>query len=399
MEAVLLRLGQYLRRQGCEVEAITTIEPGEWFDRWSEFHIKADLVPGYRPSPLNPLAHSLRVGARLAAGRYDVVILNHTRHAQAVLARLPENVIVIPVLHNDVEQIYEVGCANAEAWNVAVAVSPKVAATARQRVPHRPVVHIPSGVDLPAEAAWQKRQALGKRIELAFVGRLEQAQKGVLCLPDIYQACLDRGIDATLTIVGDGPDAEALQRKLSDRGLQDRTRRLKGLTPEQVYAVLLDAHVLLLPSQYEGLPIVLLESQACGCVPIASRLPGMTDAAVLDGETGLLVDVGDVAGFADAVATLYHDPARWSQLSRAGHDRVRRKFSVEVMGGAYLGLAADARKGQYPLPRPRRHRPPVDLSLFSWRDFLPDPLRRWGRRGRAWLAAFSATGKATTSRW
>lgn len=398
MEAVLLRLGHYLREQGCDLEVITTLEPGEWFGRFSELHIKAEHVPGYRPSsPLMPLLHSRRVGSRLARGKYDVVFLHHARHAQAALAQLPEHVVAIPVLHNDVNEIYEVGCGNPDAWNVAVAVSPKVAATARQRVPHRPVIQVSSGVDLPDETLWQGRQGFGRRMELIFVGRLEHAQKGVLWLPDIYQACLDRGIDAALTIVGDGPDAGELRRRLADRGLQARTRHLKGLAPKQVYSVLLDAHILLMPSRYEGLPIALLESQACGCVPIVSRLPGITDAAVEDGATGLLVDVGDVSGFAEAVAALYGNPDRWSRMSRAGHEKVRREFSVEAMGRAYLQLVTDALNGQYPLPRPRRHRPRVDLSLFSWRDFLPNQLRQLGRRGRTWLASFSAAGRATPS--
>jgi len=399
MEAVLLRLGRYLRQQGCDVEAITTVEPGEWFGRLSELQIKAHHVAGYSASNfLVPLLHSLRVGSKLADGKYDVVFLNHTRHAQASIARLPENVVVIPVLHNDAAEIYDVGCGNQDAWNVAVGVSPKVVATARRRVPHRPVMEISSGVELPGAALWQRRRAFGKHIELIFVGRLEHAQKGVLWLPEIYQACLDRGVDATLTIVGDGPDSEELQRKLSDYGLQDRTRHLKGLTPDQVYSRLLDAHILLMPSHSEGLPIVLLESQACGCVPVVSRLPGITDAAAEDGKTALLVEVGDVAGFAAAVASLYSDPARWSHMSSAGHERVGREFSVEAMGRSYLQLITDALNGRYPLPRPRKHQRSVDLRLFSWRDFLPNRLRRLGRRGRTWLASFSPARGTTISR-
>jgi glycosyltransferase involved in cell wall biosynthesis len=399
MEAVLLRLGRYLRQHGCDLEVITTIEPGEWFGRWSEWHIKADHVAGHDSGAfLAPLLHSRRVSSRLRDGNYDVVFLNHVRHAQATITRLPEKVAVIPVLHNDAPAIYEVGCGNPDAWNVAVAVSPKVAATARRRVPHRPVVQVSSGVDLPDASLWQRRRSLGRRMELMFIGRLEQEQKGVLWLPDIYRACLDRGIEAALTIVGDGPDASQLHRKLSELGLQERTRHLKGLTPERVYELLVEAHVLLMPSQFEGLPIAPLESQACGCVPVASRLPGITDVAVEDGETGILVDAGDVSGFAEAVASLYADPERWSRMSTAGHERVRDSFSVESMGRSYLRLITDALDGRYPLPRPRRDQRPFNVSLFSWRDFLPNRLRRFGRRGRAWVGSFSAGGRATASR-
>lgn len=399
MEAYLLRLGRYLKQQGCDIEVITTVEPGEWFGRWAELHIKADHVTGYGSFGfLLPLVHSQRVVSRLRAGNYDVVILNHARHAQASLSRLPENVIVIPVLHNDAEEIYKVGCGNPDAWNVAVAVSPKVAAVARRRVPQRPVVEVTSGVDLPDVALWQRRPSLNRRIELMFIGRLEHAQKGVLSLPDIYRACLDRGIDAMLTIVGDGPDSDRLHQRLSEYGLQQKTRHLKGLVPERVYELLLGAHVLLMPSRFEGLPIALLESQACGCVPIASRLQGITDAAVEDGRTGMLVDVDDVAGFADAVAALWSDPARWSHMSHAAHERARLRFSVEAMGASYLQLVTQALDGHYSLVRPRSNQPPLDLGVFSWTDFLPTPLRRLGRRGRTWLASFSGARRATAIR-
>ena len=386
MEAFLLRLGSYLRQQGCDVELITTVEPGEWFGRLSELHIPAHHVAGYSRSGLfSPIHHSLRVRSRLIAGNYDVILLNHARHAQAVLTRLPEHVVAMPILHNDVEEIYQVGCGNEDAWNVAVAVSPKVAGRARERAPRRPVLEITSGVELPGPAQWQSRRPFSTPLELIFIGRLDHAQKGVLWLPVIYRACLDLGVDAGLTVVGDGPDAAELERKLSQSGLQHRTRRLHGLTPEQVYGLLLQSHVLLMPSFFEGLPIALLESLACGCVPVVSRLPGITDSAVEDGTTGMLAETGNVSAYASAVASLYNDPAGWSRMSRAAHESAGRRFSVEAMGRAYLDLINDALNGRYPLPQRRMNQRAVDLSVFSWKDFLPQPVRQLGRRGRAWL--------------
>lgn len=388
MESFLLRLARYLHQRDYDVELITTVEPGEWFGRVGELQIRAEHIAGYRPSGgLAPLQHSLRVSTRLARGRYDVILLNHARHAQAALARLPENVVVIPVLHNDVEEIYQVGCGNQDAWNVAVAVGPKVAATARQRLPHRPVLQLWSGVDLPEPDRRSERPPITRhRVELIYVGRLDHAQKGVLWLPEIHRACLDHGLDASLTIVGDGPDGERLQARFSELDLSNRTRHLKGLTPEVIYGFLQQAHILLSPSQFEGLPLALLESQACGCVPVASLLPGITDAAVEESVTGVLVKVGDVSGFARAVVALCDDPGRWSAMSEAGHARIERTFSVDTMGQSYRQLITDALNGHYPLPRRRKDQAPLVLGVFSWREFLPDRVRRLGRQSRGWIA-------------
>jgi glycosyltransferase involved in cell wall biosynthesis len=310
---------------------------------------------------------------------------------------LPEDVVCIPVLHNDNEEIYQVGCGNPGAWNVAVAVSHKVATTARNREPDRPILEITSGVELPEPSQWAGRKKWSLPLELIFIGRLDHGQKGVLWLPEIYRACLDRGIECRLTVVGDGPDAGRVEQKLSDRGVLDRTRRLKGLTTGQVYQLLLNSHVLLMPSFYEGLPIALLESLACGCVPVASRLPGITDAAISESETGLLAPVADVAGFTEAIQRLSRDESLWSRMSRAAHADAQARFSIEAMGQAYLQLIGEGLAGKYPLPRPRASQRAIDLSVFSWRDFIPDSLRRYGRRGRAWWraeATWASTFKA-----
>ncbi len=167
-------------------------------------------------------------------------------------------------------------------------------------------------------------------------------------------------------------------------GLLERTRFLEGLTHHQVYRLLLDSHVLLMPSLYEGLPIALLESLACGCAPVVSRLPGITDYAISEGESGLLVDVGDTAGFGSAVASLHQDPALWSRMSRTAHASAQSRFSVQAMGKSYLRLIEEALEGRYPLPRSRRFQRTFDPAVFSWRDFVPDLLRRYGQRGRLW---------------
>jgi glycosyltransferase involved in cell wall biosynthesis len=367
------------------VEVITTLEPGEWFGRVAELGMKASDVSGRRGSWfLTPSQHSALVRSKLAGGGYDVIFLNHSRHAQACIGGLPEDMLVIPVLHNDYEEIYRVGCANSDAWNVAIAVSPKVAKAASERVPGRPVLQILSGVDLPDEALLARRRAFEPPVRLIFVGRLQHDHKGVLWLPDILHRCLDRGLDVTLTIVGDGADAEKLQRLLAARSLEQRTQLVREVPPDEVYCLLTQSHILLMPSLFEGLPIALLESLACGCVPVVSRLPGITDIALEHGESGLLVNVGDIAGYADAVATLVRNPAQWARMSRAGRERARQCFSVEAMGDSYLRVIREARDGHYPLPRPRKDQLPIDLSLFTWHDFVPSPLRRLGIRGPSW---------------
>lgn len=374
VEIYLLRLGEYLTRQGFQVDIITTEEPGAWFDRIAPRGIGAVHIDGALVA--TPILHAMRVGRRLAAGNYQVVFLNGAYTAQLALNILPDDVIAIPVLHGDIDFVYRKYCANAGAWNVVVAVSPKVRREAQQRVPNRTVLFIPNGVDLPAEDDWLKRQPYAHPFRLVYVGRLEQRQKGIFFLPEILEGCLQRGLEVTLTIAGDGPDSESLQQAFAQRGLKDRVEFVGHLTPQQVYATYLDAHVMLMPSFWEGLPTVLLEAQACGCVPIASRLPEITDVAVADGQSGILVEIGDVQGFVDGITNLYTHPEQWAQCSAAAHAKVVNEFSVEVMGKTYQRLIAECLVGLYPLPHGKRGWFPIDLRMVTIKDFIPFWFRR-----------------------
>jgi lipopolysaccharide/colanic/teichoic acid biosynthesis glycosyltransferase len=113
--------------------------------------------------------------------------------------------------------------------------------------------------------------------------------------------------------------------------------------------------ILVLPSHREGLPNVVLEAQAAGKPVVAARATGILDA-VIDGETGLLFPVGDVATLRDAVARLLQDKDLAHNLSRAGQTRVHGEFRQEQIWEAlhqeYLALLKTRNRSSL------RHAPP-----------------------------------------
>ena len=90
----------------------------------------------------------------------------------------------------------------------------------------------------------------------------------------------------------------------------------------------LDAFVL--PSYFEGLPLAALEAMAAG-LPVVATSVGGTPEAVVDGETGLLVDVKDAGALADALATIATDPDLRARMGAAGHARYEAEFRVDRM--------------------------------------------------------------------
>jgi hypothetical protein len=176
-------------------------------------------------------------------------------------------------------------------------------------------------------------------------------------------------------LMGDGPDRQTLEAKSEDMGLKQKTR-IYGMVPnDEVYKHMADSDILILPSFYEGLPIVLLEAMACGCVPVASRLKLITDDPVESGKNGILVEPGDVENFVNGIVSINNDHLFWKQMSSAAQSAIEQRFSVDLMGRAYLDLIREALSGGYALPRSRKSKQPAQIEKCG-SVLLSHPLTR-----------------------
>jgi glycosyltransferase involved in cell wall biosynthesis len=128
----------------------------------------------------------------------------------------------------------------------------------------------------------------------------------------------------------------------------------------------------LLASEFEGLPLSLLEAMGAGLVPVVSDLPsGIPD--VVDAGNGMLVPPDDVAGYARAIIHLHGHRDELAAKSSAARTRVETEFSVEAMTDRWLAVFPKTfpATGEWPsqwnikAPLPARHpvyfSPPVRL--------------------------------------
>ncbi len=171
-----------------------------------------------------------------------------------------------------------------------------------------------------------------KRGGALFVGRLV-AKKGVADLLLAWSQLPESLRRHGLTIVGDGPlrnDLESLARRL------DLDVTFTGaLSPDDVVDRMEAARVLCAPSKtapsgdVEGLPTVLLEAAAHE-LPIAGYRHSGIPEAVIDGETGLLADEGDIAGLAAHVQRLLSDQPLHDAYAAQALDRVTKQFDIEL---------------------------------------------------------------------
>ena len=152
------------------------------------------------------------------------------------------------------------------------------------------------------------------------VGQLQPA-KGFHILIDSLAALLAQGYNATLTIVGDGPDRDALEAHAAHRGVANRVKFTGALNQTEVRAVLADSDAFALPSFAEGIPVVLMEAMATSLPCVASRITGIPEL-IEDGVSGLLVTPSDEADLARAIARLIDDGALRARLGAMGRVRV-----------------------------------------------------------------------------
>lgn len=167
-----------------------------------------------------------------------------------------------------------------------------------------------------------------------------------------FRAALTRVPQAELTMIGEGPLWECCLRLARAMGIADAVR-LPGAVPHDEVAVAMGSarafvqhSVRTLQDEVEGTPVAVLEAGAMGLPVVATRHAGIRDV-VIDGETGALVDEGDVAGMADAMVRLAQEPELARRWGRAARERVASEFSMErSIGQLWEILLAIARNGQ-----------------------------------------------------
>jgi glycosyltransferase involved in cell wall biosynthesis len=242
---------------------------------------------------------------------------------------------VVHILHGDHDYYYDLAVKHDRVVHAYVAYSRRMYQRLIELLPHRAgsIYYIPYGIPLPARV----RRPVAGPLRLIFAGRLEHGQKGVLELPAIAATLRDRSVDATWTIVGDGPDGEALRAAWP---ASDRVRHLGAMTNAETIACLPDHDVFVLPTRVEGLPVALLEAMGSGVVPVVSDIESGVPEVVTAGVTGLLPAVGDIEGFAAAIARLDVDRPLLERMSAAARRTVEERFDVRDRVADYQALYA-----------------------------------------------------------
>lgn len=168
------------------------------------------------------------------------------------------------------------------------------------------------------------------------IGRFHK-QKGFEYALDAFARVLTRVPQARLMLAGDGHDRAALQARAAQLGIHAQTDFPGWVVPKQVPALLNRATMLLVPSRWEPFGLVALEASYMARPVIGSRVDGLPEI-VRDGETGLLVEPGNVPALAEALESLLTNPARAAALGTAARAYVTREFQWDDFVSQYVRL-------------------------------------------------------------
>lgn len=192
---------------------------------------------------------------------------------------------------------------------------------------------IPYGVPVPDRDVAPGRD----KLRLIYVGRLVEEQKRISSVTKALCRAVREVPGTEAVIYGSGPDRAEAERCLEAERVGDAVRLGGQVDNAAIQDIMLQADILVLLSEYEGLPIALLEAMACGLVPVCRRIRSGVAQLIEHGTTGLLVDDPEDE-FVDAIRTLAGDPELRSRLSNAARRTIAEHYSDALNAQRWVDL-------------------------------------------------------------
>ena len=205
-----------------------------------------------------------------------------------------------------------------------ISVSQAVAAQLASWLPE--VMHkncvIPNGVLVPDVAGQQARFDLRRIPRILFAGTLKPA-KGVDIL--LYALGGMKDVAYELVVAGDGPDRKKLQALSEFLGLDSNIRFIGKR--EDLNDWILWADCMVVPSRWEGLPMVVLESMSFGTPVVASMVGGIPEV-IEDGKNGWLIEPENIDSLSMTLKRLLGNPAEFVRCGNNARETISEKYSI-----------------------------------------------------------------------
>ena len=347
-ESVLLEFAGRIDRSRFEVFLLATDhQDSRRRVQWEKLvdHIY-DLVPLVDAAWLPHFVYSVALN-----WEFDILVVQNSLSVYSALPALKEkrpSIKIVDILHafHDDWDLFTATLDVADCFDRRIVISEAGRVRLREMdTPEGNIRLIRNGIDIarfepsrhPADRLHHELGLKPATKMLLYAGALNESKRPLL-LPDIAAelARLRRGEDFHFVVAGTGPEEHRLRARIDSKGL---TRRFSLLGHrEDIQDLLASASLLVLPSELEGIPLVLLESLAMETPVISSPAGAIQEA--LPPECGVLVEFGseEESRFARAIDDLLSDEPRRADMGRAGRRLVTRDYTLDRARRQYTEL-------------------------------------------------------------
>lgn len=202
------------------------------------------------------------------------------------------------------------------------------------RRPDPPVVVVRSGVDV--EAFSPANAPHGARLKVGYVGRMSD-EKNPIGFVELAERLERLNPALDFEMFGTGPDAAMVKERIARSEIADRLR-YHGFV-EHVQDALHRLDVLILPSKFDGRPVLVMEANACGIPVIAAPVGGVPEL-VSDGVNGFLISPKETGRIHELLSRLQEQPEALHALKLAARTHALAHFDREKMIEAYAAAFA-----------------------------------------------------------
>jgi glycosyltransferase involved in cell wall biosynthesis len=263
-----------------------------------------------------------------------ILLLAYDFLANSVAPALTEDVGVVTWLQADDGDYYEQAYRLGRYCNALVCVSQCI----KDKITaHNPAIGERATV-IHNASLWEReivrrRRLPGRRLKIVYTGRLVQYQKRILDFVELAHALDRERVPYTISLIGDfatHDEARELFAKAAKAHLETGTIVLPGRLPRgRILQELSKNDFFVLLSDFEGLPLALVEAMARGCVPVVADADSGIPEVVTDGQNGLIVRGRDYDEWARVLVDLWRSRERFAELAVNARETVRARFTVE----------------------------------------------------------------------
>lgn len=216
-----------------------------------------------------------------------------------------------------------------------IAITDDIASELKEAgIEEKKIIRIANSVDINKFIPKNESKEVRNTTQLLFIGRLTE-QKGIDILLEAINRVIKKGGDVNVKIIGDGELRKQLEILSNQLGIYNYVK-FEGIQENVMYWYL-NSDILIIPSRYEGLPLVLLEGMACGVPIIASNIPAHREV-LKDGITGIIFEKENIKQLSDKIEYLIQNPQVAKEIGKRGREMVISKYSLEKISEKYIEL-------------------------------------------------------------